>query len=398
MIPSETLRNIFRKQKKLMNEDLGVKRDFYVKPLKKFAYIITGVRRCGKSTLLKQHLEGKEVNYILFEDINLTSFQAEDFTKLDLIFTQENQSEIYFFDEVQNVTGWEIYVRQLLDAGKDVFITGSNATLMSKELGTRLTGRNIKHELFPFSFREFCSVSNKKPSLAQFELYVQHGGMPEYVLKRDVRILKNLVDDIIYKDVIIRRNIREEKIVREIMVFLLSNIAKPLSFTQIARMLGTVSVNTVIDIIDALEQAYVVFVVHKFDYSLKKQSRNDKKIYVIDTGLANQVSFRTSADVGRFLENIVFLHLRKHTEDIYYFHKIHECDFVVKEGLKITQAIQVCYNLNSDNQNREFNGLIEVCSAHKLKEGLLLTYKQEDTFTVKGIKIIVKPVWKWLLE
>ncbi|MFT4326234.1 MAG: ATP-binding protein [Candidatus Woesearchaeota archaeon] len=398
MIPKDVLSHIVQKQQQFLCLDIGIKREVSLTPLSKFAYILTGVRRCGKSTLLKQYFQDKKVHYILFEDINLNNFQTEDFNKLDAIFAEQHNTNIYFLDEVQNVKGWEIYVRQLLDAGKEVFITGSNATLMSKELGTRLTGRNIKQELFPFSFSEFCVMEKKSPSLNTFESYMQLGGMPEYLRTKDERVLQGLVEDVLYKDVIIRRNIREQKVARQIVLHILSGIGKPFSYSQLQKLLGNVSINTIIDIIDALEQAYFVYIVNKFDFSLKKQSRNYKKAYVIDTGLAKSVAFQASPDYGRYLENIVFLQLRRKGKEVYYHKDIYECDFVIKQGLNITQAIQVCYQIHDDNRKRELDGLVQACKTYKLNNGLLLSYNQQDSFVVDNIHIQVKPVWKWLLE
>ncbi len=168
--------------------------------MKKFALIITGLRRSGKSTLLIQYLSKKRpIYYLHFEDLRLSSFQTSDFNKLDLVFKETlGKNGIYFLDEVQNIKGWEIYVRQLISLGKKVFVTGSNSSLMSKELGTRLTGRHISKELYPFNFLEFSLAKKKKESIKLFDEYLISGGIPEYVLQKDVRILESLVKDIIY--------------------------------------------------------------------------------------------------------------------------------------------------------------------------------------------------------
>jgi predicted AAA+ superfamily ATPase len=338
------------------------------------------------------------IYYLHFEDLRLSNFEKEDFSKLNEIFEEVlGKKGIYFLDEVQNVNSWEIYVRSLVDSGKEVYITGSNSTLMSKELGTRLTGRHISHELYPFSFKEFCIANKKEPSLKQFESYMNIGGLPEYVLQKDHRILESLVKDVIYKDILVRHKVRDEVIVEKLVTYVISNIGKELSYNKLKNLLGVGSTNTIIALMNALEDAYLLFTINLFDFSLKKQLRNQRKVYCVDNGIISKVSFKFSDNLGRLLENTVFIELKRRESEIYFYKDSHECDFIVKNKSNTFLAIQVCYDVTEDNQKREFAGLIEAMNKIKVSEGLILTLNQDDEFIIEGKKIVMLPVWKWLL-
>ena len=396
MIERVKLRQVIISQNRQLYSDSGVRRNCKIKPLKNFVTIVSGIRRCGKSTLLRQYLaEKKPVYYIHFEDIRLASFEIKDFEKLEDIFPEElGSSEIYFLDEIQNVEGWEIYVRSLLDKEKEVYVTGSNATLMSSEPGTRLTGRNIRYELFPFDFDEFSRAKGTKKNSEAFEKYLYGGGLPEYVLQEDERILQALVNDIIYRDVLVRHKLRDVAVAKNIVIYLLSNTGKETSFNRIGKLFG-VAPNTVISIVNALEDAYLIFVLNKFDYSLRKQQRNQRKIYCVDNGLITHTSFQFTKNKGVLLENLTFIELRRRGYELYFHKDKHECDFLVKEGIEITKAFQVCYELNDDNFARETDGLIEAMKEYDLSEGVILTFNQEDEFEIKGLRIIVSPLYEF---
>ena len=218
------------------------------------------------------------------------------------------------------------------------------------------------------------------------------------MLQKDTRILESLLEDIIYKDVLVRHKIRDESIVKGMISYLMSNIGKELSFNKLKNIFEIGSTNTIIDIVSALEDSYLLFTINQFAYSLKKQMRNQRKIYCVDNGIISKASFHTSDNLGRLLENLVFIALRKKHQDIFYSKGKKECDFIVMEGSKFVKALQVCYLLNQDNLDRELQGIAEALSLYKLQEGLILTYNLEDEFEVEGRKITVKPVWKWLLE
>lgn len=403
MILKETLRQTVQAQRKyLASLTFGVEREklSQIDLSLPYAVILSGIRRCGKSTLLNQLAKRiKKVCYFNFEDPNAVNFELSDFQKLDLIFKEEyGDCDYYFFDEIQNIEKWEVFVRSMLDRKKKFVITGSNASLLSRELGTKLTGRHLLYELFPFSFREMLVFTGLKPCLDSFEEYLLKGGFPEYLKYGKAEILQELLNDILARDIIVRHKLRSSKIIKEMAIYLLTNVGKEFSYNELKRIFNLGSVNSVITFISYYEDSYILFTLPKFDYSLKKQLVNPKKTYSIDNGLSavNSVSF--SSDRGRILENIVFLHLRRKYRDLFYFKGKNECDFLVKESGKITKAIQVCYTLNEDNQKREIDGITEAMNEFKLSRGVLLTYNQEDEFKINNKKIIVQPVWKFLLD
>jgi len=403
MILKETLRIVAKAQfEELSKLETGVPRE-KAKEIDlsiDFAFILSGIRRCGKSTLLHQLAKkSKNFYYFNFEDTRVFNFEVSDFQKLNEVFMEEfGDSKYYFFDEIQNVLRWEVFVRQMLDKGKHFVITGSNASLLSKELGTKLTGRHLGCELFPFSFREMLEFTGQKPSLHSFEEYFNKGGFPQYLKLGRVEILQELLNDIIVRDIVARYKLKDMEKIKELAVYLLSNTGKEFSYNCLKKMFGFGSPNTTISFVSYLEDCYLLFTVPKFDYSLKNQIVNPKKVYSIDNGLSGINSASFSADRGRMLENMAFIHLKKNCESVFYYRNKHECDFVVKTKGRITEAIQVCFELTDDNKEREISGLVEALSEFNLKEGLILTYKQEDSISVNGKKIMMVPVWKWLLE
>ncbi len=401
MILKDTLRKIVAEQRKeitLLNNT--VERDALSEvPIDlPYAIIISGIRRAGKSTLLQQLLlKFPNFYYFNFEDTRLIDFDTADFEKLNQVLLEEyGISKFYIFDEIQNIKGWETFIRSGLDKGKQFFITGSNASLLSMELGTRLTGRHINIELFPFSFNETLKFYNKEKSIETFDEYFKEGGFPQYLKYKRTEILQELLLDILYRDIVSRHNIRDAKSLQELAIYLLSNTGKEFSYNNLMKMFSFGSVNTPISYISYMEDSYLLFSIPKFDYSLKKQAISKKKIYAIDNGLirANSTSF--SSDRGRMLENLVFIVLRRKYKNIYYFNEKGECDFLVKQNGSINMAIQVCYELTDDNKDREINGLLAALDAFNLNEGLILTYNQEDKIVVNHKNINVIPVWKWL--
>ena len=374
--------------------------------------VISGIRRCGKSTLLKQ-LAKKYPNYYYFnfEDERLLDFEAKDLNVLYEVFLElYGDYKYFFFDEIQNVYGWEKFVRRLFEDGKKVFITGSNAKLLSSELATTLSGRHLKMELYPFSFKEFLEYekfsfkdvydTNERSILVKyFNHYLEYGGFPEVVIDKNKKELEQLYQDVLIKDLIVRFKIRETKIFREIALYFLSNVTAPMSFNNVRKMVGVKSVMTVKNYVDFFEEAYLFFALFKFDYSIKKQIINDRKMYVVDSGLANAVAFKFSENIGANMENAVFIELKRRNEEIFYYKGKKECDFVVRKGLKITEAIQVSRSLaDPKTAQREIAGLLEAMEKFNLKKGLIITESQEEERRIKGKRIKIIPVWKWLLK
>lgn len=402
MVLKLELQKIVESQKQqLKSKDVGLTRTKLkeVSIIKNFALIISGVRRCGKSTLLLQLMKkNKNYHYLNFEDIRMKGFDVKDFEILEEVFHEENKSIIYYFDEIQNLEDWESYVRYLLDNNKLVIITGSNASLLSRELGTKLTGRNLKIELFPMSFEEFLNFENISQSKKAFEKYMTIGGFPEYIKTKKDEILQNLLSDIISRDIIVRYNIRNSKVLYEMITYLLSNVSKEFSYNSLKNMFGLGSVNTASSFVSYLEDSYLIFTLSRFSYSLKRQQVSNKKVFAIDNAFLRVNSLNFSENKGKLLENQVFLKLRQKYRNIYYFQEKNECDFVVKEKNRITQVIQVCYEVNSKNEKREIAGLVEAMKKFKLKEGLILTMDQEEEIVKDNLKIKIIPTWKWILK
>ncbi len=364
-----------------------------------FIKVLTGVRRCGKSTLMLQ-LAGKQksVNFLSFEDPRLSQFEVNDFFKLEKIFEENKKSSVYFIDEIQNVEGWERFIRVLHDKKTKVVISGSNADLLSKELGTKLTGRQITYELFPFSYAEFLVHTKLKGGLASFQRFLFSGGFPEYVTTTKLDVLIHLYNDIIFRDIVVRHGLRNSRVIRDIGVYFASNIGKEFSYNKLAVNFELGSVNTIQSYVSYFEDAYLFFTVPRFSFSLKQQAKNQKKVYGVDTGLITNLSLSFSKDIGRLLENAVFIAFRRMGKKIYYYKNTGECDFVVTKGGYIEHLVQVCYELNSDNLQRETKGLLDAMNVLNKTSGLILTMDQTDRI-LEGNKIIeVLPVWQWLLK
>jgi predicted AAA+ superfamily ATPase len=285
----------------------------------------------------------------------------------------------------------------LVDLKKHVIITGSNASLLSNELGTKLTGRHLNHELFPFSFNEFLKINKERPSINSFEKYLSEGGFAEYLKLKRPDILQELLRDILARDIITRYKLRNQKILKDLAVYLLTNIGRQFSYNSLKKNFKLGSVNTAIAFVSYFEDTYMLYAIPRFNYSMKKMLVSPKKIYAVDNGFVTRNSASFFDDNGRLLENLVFINLRKKNKEIFYFQEENECDFLIREGIKIVKSIQVCYELNEDSRDREIKGLVDAMDMFKLKEGLILTYNQEDKFVIKGKTIKTIPVWKWLL-
>ncbi len=381
------------------------------------AVIISGIRRCGKSTLMRQICKkhyGKEVYFVDFEDERFVKFTTEDFNLLyETLIELYGLKNVFFFDEIQNIENWELFVRRLHREKNKVFITGSNASLLSSELSTRLTGRHIVVELLPFSFREFLlyhqvSYTEKSFSITQekailkrwFNDFLENGGMPEYLEHKNPLVLQNVYENILYKDVIVRYEVKEVKAIRELTLDLLTNIGTPLSYTNIKNNLDLGSVNTVKNYIHYLENAYLIFTLPRFSFSVAEQTLLQKKVYAIDTGLAKQIAFHFSNKHGRYLENIVYLELRRKYSQIYYYKTKDnlEVDFLIREGTKIVLLVQVTESLQEPKtREREYKALRQAMKELGVDKGLILT-DEEESADPEFPEIEVVAVYHWLLN
>jgi len=396
MLRQEEISNIIDDQYiEFLKADTGLQRELlpHIPVASSFATIITGIRRSGKSTLLLQLLRQKYETavYLHFDDIRLAAFETSDFIRLHNEITKRG-IKVLFFDEMQMINGWELYVNQLLREHYTVFITGSNASMLSVEMGTHLTGRHLSVELFPFSYSEYIRFLNKENNTEAVEAYLHSGGIPEYVKTGISSILSTLIDDILWRDIAVRHAVRDIASLRQLTVFLLTNIGNTVTANKLAGMFGIKSPSTFLEYFSYLKDAYLFDFVPLFSHSLKVQARNPKKIYTMDLGLYTQNAISTSENCGRRLENLVFLHLRRKYKDIFYFQAKGECDFVVLEKNTVTKAIQVCLKITDENFEREYTGLKETMAAFNLTYGQIITLNQSDKFEENGRTIELVPV------
>lgn len=361
------------------------------------------MRRVGKSTLLRQIAASKKyqhVTYLNFDDIRLTGFEADDFNRLYKEIRTRESKEL-FFDEIQLVKGWEIFIHQLLREDYTIYISGSNATLLSVDLGTHLTGRHLQNELFPFSYTEFLTFEKLEASAATFQQYMLKGGIPEYLRTQEPLILSSLLDDVLIRDIAVNKGVSNVQSLRQLAVYLLSNIGKPYSANRLKSVCGVASSTTVSDYISYMMDAYLVGSIGLYSDSLQVTARNPKKVYCYDTGLIASLSLSKTPDKGRLLENMVFIWLRHHyaLNHIFYEQGEGECDFVAVDTANHPELlIQVCYELNDDNFQREMNGLTEAMRKYQLHEGFIITADDEDEFSTEAGKVNVVKAWKWMSE
>ncbi|MBX2953089.1 MAG: ATP-binding protein [Leadbetterella sp.] len=390
-----------RQKKTFLGRNTGVSREKRreITLYENFVTVITGVRRGGKSTLMLQLLEDNPggVFFLNFEDPRLAGFDTDDFSRLDMVI-EKTDARILFFDEIQMLTNWELYVRQKLDEGFRIVVTGSNATLLSRELGTKLTGRNLPYELFPFSYREFLAYASYKNSDNSAWEYLENGGFPEYLKTGNGAVLNRLLEDILMKDIAVRYGLRDVNSLRQLAVYLLSNIGKPVSATGMKNLFDIRSPATILEYFSYLENTYVVQFLPKFSYSLKVQIRNPRKVYAIDMGLFTHNSIVFTDEAGRRLENTVYLHIRRKYTELYYFQDQRECDFIAIHKGRPAEILQVCYELTDLNKTREFTGLKEALDFFKEEKGRIITFNQKDTFKFHGKVIEVVPLTEFLLE
>ena len=363
-----------------------------------FACFLTGVRRSGKSTLLKQLMRHHgSLNYFNFEDSRTAGFEVSDFRIVEDLFSElPGNKPVFFFDEIQNIPGWERYVRDAIDRKKTVMITGSNARLLSRELGTKLTGRHLDYEIFPFSYNEFLTYFKLAPSVNSILSYIGDGGFPGYLDQGKKEILSTLVSDILIRDIFSRYNLRNQETYRQVVQYLLSNTGKEISFNNLKNTFEVGSASSIMDFLNYLNDAYLLFFVPRYDTSLKVQARNPRKVYAIDQGLVNFSSVSGSPDRGRLLENTVYLNLRRSGMEVWYFKSKKECDFICREKKNKFSAIQVSWELGQQNEKREIEGLLEAMNQLNLKKGTIITFNQEDKFVKEGKTILLIPVWKWM--
>jgi predicted AAA+ superfamily ATPase len=366
-----------------------------LKPVRDMATVLTGVRRCGKSTLQAQLArEGGKAFYCNFEDTRLYEMTVADFPVwLELLDEIAPAPIPVFLDEVQEIDGWQRLVRTLLDRGRRVCVTGSNASLLGVELGTKLTGRHLPHTVFPFCYSEYLAYTRQKRSAKSLEAFVDDGGFPVFLSSRRDEVLRELARNIVQRDAVTRHGVREERAVMNLLLFLLANTGQPFSLQTLAKSLAIPSVSSVSHYAGILQDAYLLFAVPKFSASFKQRVVAPPKYYAIDNGLRRANSPQTSPDKGRRLENAVALELlRRGMEPCHAAEKDSwECDFVTSGTVW-----QVCWQLDEENKTREVRGLLEARKQSRAKRMVILTRDQKQILHESGEDIEVLPAWEWL--
>ncbi|MCX6082145.1 MAG: ATP-binding protein [Chloroflexi bacterium] len=379
------------------------------------AVIVSGLRRVGKSTLLAQmaHKLGRDAfYYVNFEDDRFLGFQPEDTNHLYQALVEAfGERKTFVIDEVQNIPGWEHFVRRFMDMDFKFYITGSNASLLSRELGTRLTGRYVPIELFPFSFKEFLQFRGEKlPNFQRMTTvenarlktslgtYLQSGGIPDALKYPELPLLRTLYDDVLYRDIATRYRLEAVTALKELAFYLLSNPAGLVSFNKLKDQFRLGSVNTIKSYIDYMENGWLVFTLNVYDSSIKRQQIARKKVYCIDTGLSKVVGF--SPNTGKLFENLVFLALRRQTKEIYYFATPggFEVDFYLPEK---RQLIQVAHNSDASRtitREREVRALSDALTGVKVESALILSDANENSFEISGVPVEIRSVAEWLLS
>ncbi|MEQ1665611.1 MAG: ATP-binding protein, partial [Bdellovibrionales bacterium] len=336
---------------------------------------------------------------------------------LELGYRCNSNPKYIVFDEIQNVAGWELFINKLHRQKKNILLTGSNSRLLSSELATHLTGRQISIELFPFSYAEYLTsqkldvqnpvITTSKQRLEfenQFMNYLNRGGFPE-VINEEIGsrysqlYLKELYDKIINRDLVQRRKIKNIKALKEIAVHMMSLYSSQFTYQSVKKNSTYLSINTVKNYIDYLQEAYMGFVLDPYSFKIKERISLPKKYYVIDTALVESVVGRTTIDLGKKLENIIFIELKRRGHEIYYLNEpSYEVDFIIREGKEIIELIQVCWSTHDlKTKNREIAAFAKAAKKLNCQKCTLITFNEEANVSADGLNIHIIPAWQWLL-
>lgn len=358
------------------------------------ALVLTGVRRCGKSILQAQLMRGgPRAFYLNIEDTRLFGLGPQDFPTLLEVIEELAVHQRVYLDEVQELPEWQRLVRALLDRGFAVCATGSNASLLGREMGAKLTGRHRSFEVFPFNYHEYLAHAGGKRSAATLTAFLDQGGFPGYLHERDPQILQELLRDIVQRDIAQRHHLRESRHVLNLALFLLANTGQPSSLQSLTKALAIPTVSQTSRYVEFLQDAYLLFAAPKFSASFKQRVVAPAKYYAIDNGLRRVNSPNLTPDLGRRLENAVFLALRQRGAAPCYAGERNswECDFVTND-----QAVQVCAELTPFNRDRELAGLKQACELPGKRRAVVVTLDQRDNLKVGGLTVEVVPAWAWL--
>lgn len=390
---------------------------------------LIGPRRSGKTSelfnlmrkLLTEGILKQRLIYINFEDERL------NFSTLDLDLILQAYLELYpdaelhdcyfFFDEIQNVSGWDRFVRRLYDSvSQHIFLSGSNAKLLSSEISTSLRGRALSYKILPLSFSEYCRFKNISTNyharrdlanlLNELQIYLDYGGFPE-LLNFDnslkIKTLQEYFYTMMYRDMVERYDISEINLLKYFLKRLFASASKPVSINKIFNELKSsgqkLSKQRLYDYFDMAETIFMTLVLKKYSPSIINQELTERKVYAIDNGLLNAVTYRFSEDRGKLMEHVVFQELIRRDQGVFLFKDKYECDFILQQGLDIYRAIQVTHTFEEeDTKAREIRGLLAACKTFGLKQGLIITNETEQVLNEGGIEIQCVPLYKWLLN
>lgn len=416
-------------------QDIGTVRNAYLNRLESLiagsnqVITITGPRRAGKSYLMRQMARRLSDQGVKRENILFVNFEDPRFAPLDTKllaqvydiykgFLSPTDTPVIFLDEIQEVDEWEKWVRTMHELNKArLIVSGSNAHLLSRELGTLLTGRHLDLTVFSLSFAEFLmfnkievkktfDVAGKKAQIdGLLRQYIESGSFPEVALSaKKTEVLLNYFDDILTKDLLGRYRIRKAPEMKALIKYYFSNAGNLTTFSSAGKFLQ-VHTHTIERFSGYFEDVYLIFLLKRFSYTVKEQEKSPRKIYAVDTGLCNAVGFRFSENIGRLAENIVFLALkRKQILDprieLFYWKDTHhrEVDFVIKSDLNVTGLIQVCWDIRDEKtKNREMRSLVKAMKELKISTAILITEEAEGEEDLHGNTVKLVPLWKWLL-
>ncbi len=410
-------------QERILGADRVIDRDqleFWKKSVQTDLVKITmGTRRAGKTVFTHLLLKGKDHAFVNFDDERLAFADNKDLNNiLEALYEIYGDFGYLLLDEVQNIPGWELFVNRLQRRGMKVFVTGSNANLLSRELSTYLTGRFIKMEIYPFSYKEYLmyngiidyktTTKGRAKLKKNLEGYIKIGGFPEVVKAPELRnmYLTSLYSSIISRDIMVRHHIKFIKTFKEMASTIISNFALSITFNKLKNVHGLKSIHTVKNYVEYLVDAYLLFLVEKYSPKPKEIANSPKKVYVVDTGLINSISLSSTENKGRLMENVVFIELsrKKAIEpslEIFYWrdYQDHEVDFVIRKGKKVVELIQVTFVSGKDEiANREINSLAKASELLNCKELTIITWDHDEVEMIKGKKIQFVSLYKWLLD
>lgn len=363
------------------------------------ALALKGVRRCGKSILQAQLMgRAKKPFYCNLEDTRLYGLTPADFPAMLAVIEEVAAPQApVFLDEIQHAPEWERLVRTLLDRGRNVCVTGSNASLLDRELGAKLTGRHLSFEVFPFNYREYLSYTGADAGRTSLLSYLDDGGFPGYLKERSPLMLRELLRDIVERDIAVRHGLRETRHLMNLVLFLLANTGQTFSMQSLTKSLAIPGVTQTARYLEYLQDAYLLFALPRYSPSFRRRVVTPNKYYAIDNGFRRVNSPQTTPDLGHRLENLVFLALRSRGQAIFYAGErdLWECDFVTDDS-----AIQVCLELTAQNKGREIAGVAHACRqpGRGTRRALILTLDQHQDLKETNVAIQVRPVWEWLQE